>query len=448
MRVPSPKVLRRFACATAIVAVPATAWTAREEPAPVRIVVREPGAGSTVRGRFDMVKLSGSADTGARASFFDVMLVIDVSGSTAYPSGIDVDRDGEIGVQGDEPLIPGMSRTKNTDPEDSILAAELEAALRLLEILDAERVRIGVVSFSGYANPVTLLADPREPSAWVDQPLTADFDAVRRALDGIRLRGPEGGTDMQAGVKAAVAELAGLEGAFSKPREGAQRIILFLTDGRPSLPFGKVNVDDPEDVEAAVQAAKLAAEAGTRINVYGLGPDAIDIDYPSAGVRMSQVSGGVYVPVRTPGDVVVALPGVSFTNVEGVEAVNLTTGEFAERTDVELRPDGSFQAFVPVQPGINRIRVRALASDGGRGSAEVDITFLHQDLSDNELGQELERVRTRNRDLQLSTEKRRQDAIREEERRGLTLDVEDDAKRKSEETEAGEQKQKGEPKNP
>ncbi len=404
--------------------LPASSVPAREDRPEVRVVVREPESGATVRGRFDMVRLAGSAQTGA-ASGFDVVIVVDVSASTRFPSGIDVDRDGEIGVRGEEPLIPGMPRNPNTDPGDSILAAEIEAAGRLLEILDPAVVRVGVVSFSGFAHPVTELADPREPSAMVDHPLTSDFAAIRQALEAIRERGPAGGTDMQAGIKAAVAELAGLEGAVSEPRSGAQRVILFLTDGRPSLPFGKVSVDDPEDVEAAVEAAKLAGEAGARINVYGLGPDAIDMDYTPAGVRISQVSGGVYVPVRTPGDVVVALPGVSFTNVEGVEAIHLTTGRFAERGDVELRPDGSFQAFVPVQPGLNRLRVRALAANGGRGAAEVDITFLHQDLSDSELSQELERVRSRNRDIQLATEERKQEALREAERqRGLKIEVE------------------------
>jgi hypothetical protein len=437
----SLQVWQRLAWVALLAGLPASSAPAREAPPEVRVIVREPDSGATVRGRFDMVRLAGAAQTGA-ASGFDVVIVVDVSASTRFPSGIDVDRDGDIGARGEEPLIPGMSRTDNTDPGDSILAAEIEAAGRLLEILDSELVRVGVVSFSGLAHPVTGLADPSEPSATVDQPLTTDFAAVQTALEGIRARGPLGGTDMQAGIKAAVTELAGLEGALSEPRPGAQRVILFLTDGTPSLPFGRVDKDDPEDIEAAVDAARLAAEAGARVNVYGLGPGAIDVDYPAAGVRMSQVSGGVYVPVRTPGDVVVALPGVSFTNVEGVEAVNLTTGRFAERGDVELRPDGSFQAFVPVQPGLNRLRVRALASDGGRGSAELDITFLHQDLSDAELGQELERVRARNRDIQLTTEERKQEALREVERqRGLKIEVE-----KGGETPAP--KTEGEPKKP
>jgi hypothetical protein len=100
-----------------------------------------------------------------------------------------------------------------------------------------------------------------------------------------------------------------------------------------------------------------------------------------------------------------------------------------------------------VQPGLNRLRVRALASDGGRGSAELDITFLHQDLSENELGQELDRVRSRNRDIQLSTEERTQEALREAERkRGLKIEV--DKGDANPPAEKGDKKTEGEPKNP
>src|SRR5262245_15645190 len=173
----SLQVWKQLAWVTLLAGLSASSAPARDEPAEVRVTVREPGSGTTVRGRFDMVRLAGAAQTGA-ASGFDVLLVIDVSGSTNRPSGIDVDGDGEIGAKGDEPLIPGMPRTDNTDPGDSILAAEITAAGRLLEILDSEMVRVGVVSFSGLAHPVTLLADPSEPSATVDQPLTTDFEAV------------------------------------------------------------------------------------------------------------------------------------------------------------------------------------------------------------------------------------------------------------------------------
>ena len=181
---------------------------------------------------------------------------------------------------------------------------------------------------------------------------------------------------MQAGVKLALRELAGLPGAVSRPRPQAKKIILFLTDGKPSLPFGLANVEDKEDMLAAIDAAQLAKVAGVMMNVYGLGPSAID--YPVAATEMAKATGGLYTPVRRPGDIVALLSGVSFANVEDVVAVNLTLMEWAGPNDILLAPDGSFQGFVPVRAGMNRIRVSALASDGSRGSTEFDIDFAQQ----------------------------------------------------------------------
>ena len=141
---------------------------------------------------------------------------------------------------------------------------------------------------------------------------------------------------------------------------------------------------------------------------------------------MASVTGGLYTPVRRPGDIVSLLTGVSFANVEDVVAVNLTLGEMAGPDDVLLQPDGSFHAFVPVRPGRNRIRVSALASDGSRGSVEFEIDFKHQDLTDMELQAELERVRRRNRELQLVMERKHQQEFRkQEQQRALTIEVEE-----------------------
>jgi len=400
-------------------------------PQPVQITVNDPEVGATVRGRVDMVRVAGFAQTGGREAFFDVMLVLDVSGSTAYPSGADIDTDGVLGVRGKEPLLPGLSRVPCTDPDDSVLAAEIQSALRLLEILDPTRVRVGLVTFSGFAHPATLQHDASQPSSWVEQPLTADYDSIRRALQAVSLRGPSGGTDMQAGLKTGLAEVAGLPGSQSQARPDARRVILLLTDGKPSLPYGLINVTDQGDDDAVVEAAKLAAEADTRVNVYGLGPDAIDSDYPSAGTRVAQLTGGVYVPVRKPGDVVVALPGVSFTNIEEVVANNLTNEYVVDKRDVELRPDGSFKLFVRVQPGDNQIRLLARSSDGARGQHDLTINFTQQDLSDADLERELERVRQRSKDIEIIAERRRQEAERAAQRsREIKVDVEDDSKKK------------------
>ena len=386
---------------------------------PVKIEIRSPRPGETLRNKTDMAPLAGVAVAGERPTSFDVMIVLDVSGSTEYPSGIDVDNDGVVG-QTERSVTPGVADTPNTDPDDSILAAEVAASKALLEGLDPARIHVGVVSFSGEIDPNTGRDVNPANDAQLEQPLTENFAAVRGALEAVRLRGPSGGTNMQAGVKLALRELAALPGAASKPRPNAKKVILFLTDGKPSLPFGLANVEDKEDMLAAIDAATLAKVAGVMLNVYGLGPEAID--YPVAATEMAKATNGTYTPVRTPGDIVALLSGVSFANVEDVVAVNLTLMEWAGPNDILLAPDGSFKGFVPVRPGMNRIRVSALASDGSRGSTEFDLQFAPQAMTDLELAAERDRIRQRTKEIQLRLERDRQEAFRKQERE-RTLEI-------------------------
>jgi len=388
----------------------------------VQIEIRSPRPGETIRNKTDMAPLAGLAIAGERPTAFEVIVVIDVSGSTEYPSGIDVNGDGVLGETQRSP-ISSQPDTANTDPADSVLGAEIAAAKALLDGLDPTRVHVGVVSFSGEVDPITQRRLGRGDDALLEQALTPDYAAVRRSLEAVLLRGPNGGTNMQAGVKLALRELAGLPGAVSRPRPQAKKVILFLTDGKPSLPFGFANVEDKEDMLAAIDAAQLAKVAGVMLNVYGLGPSAID--YPVAATEMAKVTGGLYTPVRRPGDIVALLSGVSFANVEDVVAVNLTLMEWAGPNDILLAPDGSFQGFVPVRAGKNRIRVSALASDGTRGSKEFDIDFAQAAMSDLELSAERDRIRQRNKEIQLRLERERQNAFRKQEReRVLEIGIE------------------------
>jgi len=413
-----------FALAASL-GVPFAVAKAAPAEEPVRVVVDQPRDGEVVRGRFDMAPLSGLAHAGKRATRFDVVLIIDVSGSTAYPSGIDVNENGELGQQ-QAATLSGQADTKNTDPGDSILAAQIKAGRSLLSGLESGRVRVGVVSFSGDIDPSTgRRRSPNQVDARVEQPLTTDYGAVERALEAIGLRGPHGGTNMEAGIKLALRELAGLSGARSSPRQGAKRVMLLLTDGKPSLPFGLASEEDEEDIESVINAARLAKAAGVTLNVYGLG--SIASDYPIAATEAARVTGGLYTPVRRPGDIVALLTGVSFANVEDVVAVNLTIAEMSGPEDILMAPDGSFKGFVPVRPGKNRIRVSALASDGSRGSTEIEFVFRHQELTDAEMNAELNRIRRRNRELQLLMEQERQKAFRKSVRdRDLEIQVEDD----------------------
>jgi len=390
---------------------------------PVRVRIDSPTDGELVRGRFELAPFAGMASAGEQPTDFDVMLVIDVSASTRYPSGVDVDGDGVIGHR-EPPLVRGLPEVECSDPGDSVLAAELAAARTLVDELDAQRIWVGVISFSGVADPS---GESEKPSsvkdATLQQSLTPDHSLVRAALDRIAQAGAHGGTDMAHGVRLATLELAGREGAISLPRAGARKVILFLTDGKPSLPHGSAELEDPQDIEAAAEAARLAAQAGIVINVYGLGAEAND--QPVAVREMTRATGGLYEPVARPGDIVAVFSGVSFANVDSVVAVNLTIGQMAEIYDIRLRPDGSFQGFVPVQPGRNRVRVSAFSSSGRRGSAEFTIDFRQAELSTAEKEAELERVRARTRAILIESERVKQEAYRQRERR-RSLEIEPD----------------------
>jgi hypothetical protein len=410
--------MKRFAALLAVAPLIVVAPVVRAEDA-VKIEIRSPKPGETVKNKTDMAPMAGLAVAGDRPTQFDVMIVLDVSGSTDYPSGIDVNNDGKIG-ETERSLSPGTDDIPCTDPGDSILAAEVTASKTLLQQLDSQRVHIGVASFSGEVDPVTGRGLNRGNDALLELPLSSDYNAVAGALQAVLLRGASGPTNMEAGVKLALRELAALPGSQSKPRPAAKKVILFLTDGRPSLPYGQGNVEDKEDTLAAIDAAQLAKVAGIMLNVYGLGPGAID--YPVAATEMAKVTGGLYTPVRRPGDIVSLLSGVSFANVEDVTAVNLTLNEWAGPNDIALSPDGSFEGYIPVRAGLNRIRVVALASDGSRGQREFDLQFAQQGMTDAERSADLERIRQRTKEIQLRLERDRQEAFRKQERE-RTLEI-------------------------
>ena len=392
---------------------------------PVRVVIESPRPGERVENRVDQAPIRGTAVAkGEQPSEFDVMVVLDVSGSTELPSGADVDGDGEIGVDPALELLPpgafpeGM---KSTDPDDSILQAEAQAARALVKGLDSRRVRVGLVTFAGEVDPTTgQRRSLSQQDAWLEVPLTNDVGQVLAAVEGVLARGPHGATNFAAGARLAVRELSGLPGARSQPRGNAKKVMLFLTDGAPSFPIGRGDATDPGDIEAAINAASLAKTAGVTINTYALGPMALGL--PQALTEMARVSLGSYTPVRNPGDIVALLQGVSFANIEDVVFANLTTGELS--TDVRLNPDGSFYGFVPVREGKNQVRITALSSDGSRGNANLELVFARSQLTTREMATELERIRRMNKELLLLRERKRIDEFRNKEKKELEIQVE------------------------
>ena len=386
----------------------------------LRLEISHPLPGSRVENRAERAFVSGTAAaTGARQALFDVVLVVDISQSTGIASGADIDGDGEIGVNPHRALPRGVidRRVLSTDPEDSVLNAEVAAAHALLQSLDPRRVRIGFVSFSGEFHPQTgQRLRPDQEDAWLEVPITGDYAEVDRALRRLVARGPRGATNFAAGIRLAVRELTGLPGARSNPRPDAKKVILFLTDGVPTFPVGRASVPDPGDKQAALLAARLAALAGITINSYAIGPGALG--YPHAVTELARTTGGIYTPVQNPGDIVALLREVSLVDIEEVVLSNLTTGDVS--TDVQLQPDGTFQGFVSVREGTNRLRVTALASDGTQTSREVVVQYGVSALTDRDIALELERIRSANRELTLERER----AERRRQRKRLEIDVE------------------------
>jgi Mg-chelatase subunit ChlD len=392
----------------------------------VRILIEAPRAGERVQNKVHQAPIRGTAvAAGERPALFDVMIVIDISGSTKVASGVDVDGDGEVGINPQFELMPSGTYpegTVSTDPGDTILAAEIAAADALIANLEpGGRIRVGIITFSGEMNDQGMRKSYDQQDAWVEVPLTSDYTAARRRLQAILARGPYGGTNFAAGLRTSISELAGLGGSRSQPRPDAKRVVLFLTDGTPTFPIGAGSVSDPGDIEAALTAARLAHKAGVTVNTYALGPNALTNPY--AATEVARITLGNFLPVQNPGNIVSFLQGVSFANVDDVVFTNLTTREVSY--DVNLMPDGSFTGFVPVREGRNQVRVTALASDGSSGSIDLELDFETSGLTERELALELERVRERNKQLMLLVERERIQRFRERQRKELEIEAGD-----------------------
>ena len=76
-----------------------------------------------------------------------------------------------------------------------------------------------------------------------------------------------------------------------------------------------------------------------------------------------------------------------------------------------------------MREGSNRLRVSALASDGTRGSYDLDITFQKAGVAPREQARELERLRELNKNLLLLREKERIRSFREQQRKEVEIEA-------------------------
>ncbi|MBW2315542.1 MAG: VWA domain-containing protein [Deltaproteobacteria bacterium] len=314
----------------------------------------------------------------------DAVVVIDTSRSTSRLSGGKIDKVVRR-VRGDPP-DPRASET--------VLDAELASARLLLENVDPRNTRLGIVSFSGEGEgvaPGTLAAARTEVT------LTRHLDALEAGLQRIDRRGAAGRTHMAAGLDQAVNELIGR--GRSRPRDdgATQKVVVFFTDGTPTLPYTKSESNEL----AVITAAERAAAYGVRVFSFAVGPEALG--RPVAAVEMARRTGGVFTPVKNPRDLTAAVKSIRFARFDALEIRNVTLGEGARK--IHLGEDGTFDALVPLKPGKNRIFVRAQV---GNVTAEAE-RFVHyapgsaQPFVPDDLAARRLRLLTGEKQLEIST---------------------------------------------
>ena len=296
----------------------------------------------------------------------DVAFVIDTSQSTSDPTGVDVNGNGVVGEHRFGPF--GI-----TDPGDSILAAEVAAARYFIRHLDPRSTRVALITFAGeppdQGGGMIVFGRRRSPPAVTEVALTTDFGALEKALERILKRGPQGATHMAAGADQATIELLGLQGSISESRRDAEKVVIFLTDGQPTLPYGAMFPRD--NTRAVIRAAGRADKAQVRFHTFGIGDQALD--GPVGIVELAHRTGGEFTPVRDPGDLVDVISEVRFVDIESITVTNETNG--IDSGSVLQNPDGSWSALVPLEVGENRIRAVAMSSDGHEAMAWVTVHY-------------------------------------------------------------------------
>jgi predicted aspartyl protease len=326
-------------------------------PAPGPVVWLEVGApaeGEQRLGRVPWAEVEGWAGT-ETPTRHDVMVLIDVSGSTAYACGTDVDGDGRLGKarRRIDTWRTYNPRHYSSDPGDTVLAAELVATRRLVEQLDPLRTRVGFIAFSD--------------GAQITAPLGSDGDALTRTLGELDERFGSGATNLSAALDLAHHALVAAGG------KGRRKSILVLSDGFPTAPGNPRRAAD----EARARAEEAALD-GLRIHSFGLGLGEIEVGDVYAAIATR--TGGRYVRLEQPGEILHELPLIDLAGVAGVEIENRTAG--APARAVRLFPDGSFDGFVRLVPGENVIRVTARGEGDAARSLERRLRFAPREPRD------------------------------------------------------------------
>lgn len=325
-----------------------------------RLWLSAPPPRETVRGPIGWVQVSGRVSSGVRQPS-DLVIALDVSESAFLPSGMDVDGDGVAAVLSRRGLYRSdgshrPTRAWTSDAGDTVFELSRSLARRILEALSREDTRVGLVTFSD------------------DTRVRARLGPVERAvrvLDSLRTPTDPRATHIESAIRVGQDLLEPWSG------DGRQKILLVISDGRATRPGPPVIA-----AQAARRAARTAARRGVSIHSVAVGPDAASEAGPLA--QLASLTDGNDAYRNDVEWLFAVLPAApSEIPLAQVEIANETTGN--QGRAVRFFQDGSFDGFVRLAPGANRLSVQARASDGTRFGALWTVYFDPEDTSAAEL---------------------------------------------------------------
>jgi len=263
----------------------------------------------------------------------DVMIAIDESSSVYQSTGTDLDGDGVVGEPSSMMLLG--PRHQSTDPDDSVIAAELLAARALIRQLDPLSTRVGVILFGEDASLLSPLGSPKEAMMW---------------LDSYEARLYPSGTSLASALEGALE-------AFFEYREDdlrRQRTVLLLSDGRPTHPSATIGKRE------ALELAQQLGEIGVPVQAFALGETALED--PEFYRELAERSGGRFIPVEDPANVVNEFANIRFTGLMDVQ-IHSTPSNKPGRA-IRVFPNGSFDGYVPLVPGRNEVTITGVMETG------------------------------------------------------------------------------------
>ncbi|HXV36365.1 MAG TPA: hypothetical protein VEC18_04430, partial [Myxococcota bacterium] len=172
-------------------------------------------------------------------------------------------------------------------------------------------------------------------------------------------------------------------------RPAARRLVLLAADGSGAFPFGAGAQADRDFREPNEQRARDGAARGVALHLFALGGVAEQPPPFVDALLANPASSFTRVQARDPADFFARRVSLPF-----LAAVSIHDAASGEATGaIEFASDGRFAASVPLEPGENRLLVRAATSDGSRREAPLVLHFDPSAYRERLLAAEAARIR-------------------------------------------------------